>query len=506
MEVSPRPKTVSMRQLSARWSAALMGGPADLLDFLLPLWAGAALGLDASLIGLLVATELLVSFVARFPAGLLSDRRERRSIAAVGATLYGISCIGYAFSAGPGMAFTSAAIGGIGGALFWVSLRAIVSENASSDSFSFARLMSWQETGSWVAFVAGLTLIGSIDYRGVFLVAGLACFAASVTLAIAPRRPFHPPDHKSFTFPTQRLRPMLLATAVTSLAEGAIGLLLLLHLQVAFELDVVTIAFVFLPGAIAMSLLPKPAQRLTMQIGRRKVAAIAATSSAAFAFSLAFAPSAIVIAVLWILSAAAWAAIIPIEQSVIAEVAAERAGRGFGLYETAKLAGAGLGALLAGISYETTTWQVACIVFAVVIASGAVITPWAVRRSGVDNFPRDEAASEVVPPEPNPVAQTDEEIPAAPSKGNRSKITSLGWHLLIFAVVQGALAVAGWSWILDSFTTSDFSEHLSSGGRPDLEGNSNLIYSAGRIWAIVIIVDVIWTFATSRKNRRGSGL
>lgn len=66
-----------VRAASARWSAALVGGPVDLMDFLIPLWAGAALGLDAAMIGLLVATELLVSFAVRFPAGLLADVRER---------------------------------------------------------------------------------------------------------------------------------------------------------------------------------------------------------------------------------------------------------------------------------------------------------------------------------------------------------------------------------------------------------------------------------------------
>lgn len=103
------------------------------------------------------------------------------------------------------------------------------------------------------------------------------------------------------------------------------------------------------------------------------------------------------IAALWILSAAAWAAIIPIEQSVIAEVAGERAGKGFGLYESSRLAGAGAGALLAGISYESTSWQVACNLFAPVIAAGAIITPWAVQRSGVVNFPRDVVDLEMPP-------------------------------------------------------------------------------------------------------------
>ena len=380
-----------MRQSKANWSAALVGGPADLLDFLIPLWASMALGLDASVVGLLVATELFVSFVARLPAGLLADAWERQNIAAAGAALYGISCAGYALSTGPEMAFVSAVVGGLGGALFWVSIRAIVSESECSDSFAFPTLMAWQETGSWVAFVAGLTLISTFTFRGVFLAAACACFVAAVKLATTLRGRSLRPSQTPPSLGMQRLRPMLMATALTSLAEAAIGLLLLLHLNQAFALDVVSTALVFLPGAIVMSFIPRPAHRLTMRIGRRRVAVIAALSSAAFAFALAFAPSAPLIAALWILSATAWAAIIPIEQAVIAEVVGEQAGKGFGLYESARLAGAGTGALLAGVSYETTNWQIACILFAAVIGAGAIITPWAVQRSGVPNFPRNSA-------------------------------------------------------------------------------------------------------------------
>lgn len=503
-----------MRRASANWSAALVGGPADLLDFLIPLWAGAAMGLDAAVIGLLVATELFVSFVARFPAGLLADVWERRNIAAAGAALYGISCAGYALSTAPAMAFISAVIGGLGGALFWVSIRAIVSESVVSDSFAFPKLMSWQETGSWVAFVAGLTLINILSFQGVFLAASGACFIAAVLVATAIRRTSSPSERAELAFPTQRLRPMLIATALTSLAEAAIGLLLLLHLQMTFALDVVSIALVFLPGAIVMSLIPGPAHRLTMRIGRQRVAVIAALSSATFAFTLAFAPSALLITALWILSAAAWAAIIPIEQSVIAEVAGERAGKGFGLYESARLAGAGVGALLAGISYEATTWQIVCILFAAVIAAGAIITPWAVRHSGVTNIPKNDAIPEITlaectPERPNaPTHQTripeqnEEGETMAMTKTNRSKFTDLGWHLVIFAVAQIVLAFMGWSWIADSFSTNDLSEHLASGGRPELEGIPSFLYGAGKIWVIIFVIDVIWTLATGRKNNQ----
>lgn len=88
----------------------------------------------------------------------------------------------------------------------------------------------------------------------------------------------------------------------------------------------------------------------------------------------------------------------------------------------------------------------------------------------------------------------------ATSRTARSKLTNLGWHLLIFTIAQIVLAIAGWSWITDSFSTNDFGEHLSSGGRPDLEGISSLIYNAGKIWVIILVIDVIWTLARARKN------
>ncbi|GAB3534883.1 hypothetical protein GCM10027403_11650 [Arthrobacter tecti] len=464
------------------------------------------------MIGLLIATELLMSFAARFPAGLLADVRERRSIAAAGAALFGISCAGYAFATGPYMAFGSAVIGGLGGALFWVSLRAIVSETVASDSASFSRLMAWQETGSWVAFVAGLTLIGSLDFRGVFLAASIACLIAALTLIFAPRR-HTPPDRTAQALSTRRVGPMLIATAVTSLAEAAIGLLLLLHLQSAFNLNVVSIALVFLPGAIVMSLMPGPAHRLTFRIGRRRVASIAAVSSAAFAVSLGFVPSPALIAALWILSAGAWAAIIPIEQSVIAEVSGERAGKGFGLYESARLAGAGAGAVLAGVSYETTNWQVACFLFGFAIATGAIITPWAIQRSGAENFPRNGESMQTSDPDPTERGnfRTSDRVPGKENveartvttvRMNRSKLTGLVWHLIIFAGAQVVLALTGWSWIIDSFSTRDFSEHVVSGGRPDLEGVPSLIYSAGKIWVIIFIIDVTWTLAAAGKKKQ----
>jgi MFS transporter, DHA1 family, multidrug resistance protein len=371
-------------------AASLTNGPVDLVDFVLPLWAGAALGASPVEIGVLAAVELAVSVVARPVAGVLADTRERRYVAAAGALLYALSLTGYAFAGGMTMAYGAAVLGGVGGALFFVSVRAIVGERLAEDSGVYPRLLSAEETGSWIAFVAGLWLLALVDFRGVFLLAALACAVAAGMLLTAPRKTTTDPTgegHVGLGAVGRRLRPMLLAVVVTMAAESAIGLLLLLHLQRGLGLDVGPIALVFLPGGIVMSVLPPYLHRFVLRFGRTRVLAVASVSSAVFAASLAWAPNAYVIAGLWILSGAAWAAVIPVQQAVIAEASGGRIGRGMGLYESAGLLGGAIGSLAAGLLYAGSSWQVACFVAAAVILSGAVIVPRAVRRLGVPDVP-----------------------------------------------------------------------------------------------------------------------
>ena len=97
-------------------AAALVNGPAELLDFLIPLWAGPALGASGTQVGLLVGTELAVSVAARPVAGVLADTGERRVVAAAGAVLSALSCLGYAAATSTGVAL-AAAVGGVDGGL-----------------------------------------------------------------------------------------------------------------------------------------------------------------------------------------------------------------------------------------------------------------------------------------------------------------------------------------------------------------------------------------------------
>lgn len=63
-------KTLPLRrEKSALTAGALTNGPAELTDFLIPLWAGAALEAGAAQIGIVIAAELPVSVLVRSIAG-----------------------------------------------------------------------------------------------------------------------------------------------------------------------------------------------------------------------------------------------------------------------------------------------------------------------------------------------------------------------------------------------------------------------------------------------------
>ncbi|MEV0678805.1 MFS transporter [Actinosynnema sp. NPDC050436] len=516
------------RERLALWAATLGNGPTELVDFVLPLWAGLALGLGATEVGVLTAVEMAVSVLVRPVAGVLADRCERRGVAAVGALLYAVSCAGYAVAGSASVAYAAAAIGGAGGALLWVALRAVASERLEEDSGVFPRLLAAEETGSWVAFVAGLALLGVIGFAGVFWLCAAACLLAAGCLLAAPRRPAPVGAAVSGGLGAvgRRLRPMLFAVAMTMAAEAAVSLLLLLHLQRGFGLEVVQIAYVFLPGAIAMSVAAGYLHRYVVRFGRSRVLMTASLGSCAFAVGLAWAPNPYVVAGLWVLSGLAWAAVMPVQQAVVAEASGDRVGRGMGVYESACLVGALVGSLVAGVLYDGANWVVACLVAGGMILAGAVVVPRAVRRLGVAEYPPPAVAD--TPSTPGPAASGAEvgsaalpqaqvgsaaspRVEAEPAASPREDAVPGGkvrtkaelWRGLatnaaLFAVTQAALAFADLSWVRD-LLTRDLGAVLL--GQVPREGVAAFAYGAGRVWAIVLLVDLVWTVYKVRRTR-----
>lgn len=375
--------------------AILASGVGQAIQFVLPLFAGAVLGLPPWQTGMLVAANALATFMVRPFAGVVVDRADRGVIAGAGAGVFAVGCGLYALATGLPLALIAAIVTGVAEAFLWVAIRAIIGERLLEDSGVFAKLVAAEETGGWVIMVPAIILLSAAGYQWMFVGVAACCLAAALEFFNLPRRIVSDDalagaelSGTSLRGLGARLRPMLAAVVVTMTAETTISLLLILHLQRGFQLGVVQVAYVFLPGAVAMGLLPPHLHRLVVRFGRRRMLMLGSVASALFAVGLAFAPSPLWIAALWVLSAVTWSCVIPVEQSVIAEAAGStQLGRGLGLYEAACLAGAAVGSFTAGFLYESGSWLLACAACAVIIASGAVLVPAAVKRLGVTDHP-----------------------------------------------------------------------------------------------------------------------
>ena len=533
-------------------SAILTSGTEQVVDFVLPLFAGAVLGLSAWETGLLIAASDLMAFLIRPMAGVVVDRADRAVVAALGAGALAVGCGLYALATGLPLALIAAAVTGGAGAFLWVAIRAIIGERLHADSSVFAKLVEAEETGGWLVLVPAVVLLSVAGYRWVFVGIALCCLVAAGELFRDRRQDLSADDAAlagadlssvSLRDLGRSLRPMLLVIVATMTAEAAISLLLILHLQRGFGLVAVEVAYIFLPGAIAMSVLPTFLHRMVVRLGRRTMLMLGSVASALFALGLAFAPSPPWIAALWVLSAVAWSLVIPVQQAVIAEaVGRTHLGRGLSLYEAACLAGAFLGSLAAGVLYESGGLFLTCVVCAIVISSGAALIPAAVSRLGVANYPepvpesalesasadsselsesskvetsmnenlRDvqgENANSENSEDSDPANSNSEANAPKPQKSRRELLTDLAAHsgLLAVALLIAWAAVPGF--VLSAILgVGGGTPNIIAAVRGLFDGASDfstVVLAALRIWFVVYVIDVIWTAWKVAEPRHG---
>ena len=533
--------------------AILTSGTEQVVDFVLPLFAGAVLGLSAWETGLLIAASDLMAFLIRPMAGVVVDRADRAVVAALGAGALAVGCGLYALATGLPLALIAAAVTGGAGAFLWVAIRAIIGERLHADSSVFAKLVEAEETGGWLILVPAVVLLSVAGYRWVFVGIALCCLVAAGELFRDRRQDLSADDAAlagadlssvSLRGLGRSLRPMLLVIVVTMTAEAAVSLLLILHLQRGFGLGAVEVAYIFLPGAIAMSALPTFLHRVVVRLGRRAMLMLGSLASALFALGLAFAPSPPWIAALWVLSAVAWSVVIPVQQAVIAEAAGRaHLGRGLSLYEAACLAGAFLGSLAAGLLYESGGLFLVCIVCAIVISSGAALIPAAVNRLGVANYPepvpepasaessdlsesskaetsmnenlrhiqgehvQGETANSENSESSDPANSNSEANAPKPQKSRRELLTDLAAHsgLLAVALLIAWAAVPGF--VLSSILgVGGETPNIIAAVRGLFDGASDfstVVLAALRVWFVVYVIDVIWTAWKVAEPRHG---
>ncbi len=247
--------------------ATFTSGVEQVIDFALPLFAGAILGLSPGQTGVLIAVDQVSGFLVRPISGTVADRADRLIVAGAGAGVLAAGCGLYALATGLPLALTAAVITGAAQAFLWVAIRAIIGERLPEDSSVFAKLVAAEETGGWLVLVPAIILLSVAGHRWVFAGTVVCCLLAAWDLLSERSHRFRasaagPAGAELSSLSLQGLRgvgvglrPIFIVVVATMTAEAAISLLLMLHLQRGFHLEVIQIAYVFLPGAVAMSIL-----------------------------------------------------------------------------------------------------------------------------------------------------------------------------------------------------------------------------------------------------------
>ena len=166
-----------------------------------------------------------------------------------------------------------------------------------------------------------------------------------------------------------------------------------------------------------------------------------------------------------------------------------------------------VGCLFGGVLFDGPGGVAACLVAAGVIASGAVLMPFALRLLGVADRPGAEEptpAPAARPPlaeaEPREAAAGSTPLPA--NRAVRPRLTRLAAHAAVFVAAQIVAAFAGlsWPWHLLSGRRG-LAEGMSGppGGLGDIE---HVLYKVGTVWTVVLLVEAAWTLWNVARPRR----
>lgn len=350
------------------WAAAVGSGVVDLVDMLLPLWAGAGLALTGTGAGILTAMLPLGSLAGRPLAGRLVDDGHRAAPLIGGLFAGALGAALLAATSGPWLPGLGALVLGLGVGLVLIATMAVVADrSAGGADAGFAELFAWESRGTLVALVVGVTLAASLGYPAAFWVTAAACLAACCLVAMrAPSRGVvaAPGD----TAGSARL----VVVFITALAQSALMLVAMLRLQRHEGLDILIVSLILLPGLVLFALAGSLFSGLTR--GRRPAVAlyVAYIVVGAGAVLMALWPTEWGIGAGWVLAAGAIAVAVPLQRAA-ATGSGHPLGQALGRYGMTVLAGSSAGAVAAGYAFTHLPWIVVCGSIAALLVTAAGI-------------------------------------------------------------------------------------------------------------------------------------
>jgi DHA1 family multidrug resistance protein-like MFS transporter len=402
-------QTTDPRLASLRYAIFLTALPFGILQFALPL-IGRNLGASAVQIGGLFAMFSLVLVVIRPLVGRGLDRYGRRPFLLAGLLGYALANGLYAFPASILNLYLARLAQGLGSGLMWLSAYAIVSDLAPAGrrGVGYGRVEEMASRGGIAGALVAFTVVGilgrgklDVSNQNGWSVLFLAYTVATLTGVVVAWRgvsetsaPGHPMAEK-----TEARRPALprqfrvLMGIVVLTAAGASLLwpILIVYLRDHVSPDILPLALAYVPAAIAAAVLPSRFGHLSDRFGRRPAIALGLLVSACVSLAIPATRSLVPLAFLWLAEAAAFAAAVPAEEALVADISGGQ-GRGtaFGFYTAAAGLGAVLGPLIGGFIYDHFAPEWAFRANALLLASGAVLYLLLIREPSRVRAPAEE--------------------------------------------------------------------------------------------------------------------
>ena len=358
------------------------------LNFSLPLRAD-DLGISAVGIGGMYATFTGTMLVIRPIVGYCLDRFGRRWFFSSAFFFYVAAMLVFAQSIDIYDFYLARFLQGIGASLMWVSARTMVADlnDSSTRGSAMGRLTTASVRGSMIGATYGFTLLGFMPMQSAWVwafggYAATSSLALFWSLSVKPEKPAAVVHGQSFRIPwSLKLSRVFVVVFLSAFASALIEPIYLLFLKSKFEVDVLVLAFVFLPSGLVFAILPRYSGQWSDKWGRGPVIAVGIALAGCVSIALPYWHTLILVALSYILFSVGWAMASPAEDALVADMAPDHLrGTVLGAKEAAAGVGAALGPLAGGYIYEYWAQQMAFVVNGVILLITACLAAWWFRK------------------------------------------------------------------------------------------------------------------------------
>ena len=361
----------------------LLSLPFAILGIYLPLYAR-ELGASAFQVGALFTAFSLAGVLARPLVGLGADRFGRRPFILAGVVLYLLSAALFAASFALPVLFAARLTQGIGSALFWVAISALLADygRGSERGQRFGRLIEKANAGAILGAVAAYGVIALLGITTGWRVA-FGAFTATTVIALVlfrrsvPARTVVGPVEVAHSIP---IRTLLFLLSVSFLVAGSYSLvapIILLYLRDRFGATELQLGIAYAPAAFVLATAPGRFGSLGDRWSRKGIMAGALMTGSLVALLLPLAGNLTILGGMWTVEALLVSAALPAQNALVSDLTGgDVRGAAYGLYSAATGLGAATGPLVGGWLYDNAgpSWQFR--LNAMILSFAAVVVAW----------------------------------------------------------------------------------------------------------------------------------